>query len=210
MDEDIIFDEGMLDDVEGDEETLDELLNADAKEEPQEPVEIPESKQRWTPSGPCFRAEMDTDEQVFFVDGKRVLASEMTAETTDPDSMNWLLALQKNRLEPDEAGPIPVGGSYRAPDYEALEQVLEDEMACPVCGEAFTPEDCALHDLGQLVSYGGIVYHWSCLALWMLVICRGHPEKAAQVYHVDLRDMRAIKTSYRAIPWGRLGWRREG
>jgi len=39
-------------------EELDEELAADSgEEESQEPMELPESKPRWTPSGPCFRAE---------------------------------------------------------------------------------------------------------------------------------------------------------
>ncbi len=44
----------------------------------------------------------------------------------------------------------------------------------------------------------------------MLILAKGHPEKAAEVFHVDIRDLRAIKSSYRAIPWGRLGFRQPG
>lgn len=195
-----------------DEQPLEDLLEGQDPDQEEPIVEQPETRPglSWNPAGAGFRAEMDTDEQVFFVDGKKVMASEMTAEATDPDSRNWLLALQKKKLEPDENGPIPIGGSYRAPAPDELQQVLEDELVCPVCGEVFTPEDCDFHDLGQLVSYGGIVYHWACISLWMLVICRGHPEKAAEIFHIPLADMRAIKTSYRAIPWGLLGFRQPG
>jgi hypothetical protein len=192
-------------------EELDEMLDADSEDKPQdEPVAAPEARARWTPSGPCFRAEMATNEQQFCVDGQMVPASEVSADVVDPDSMNFLLSKQKQPLAPDEAGPIPVGGSFRSPDYEALDEVLQQELACPFCNEKFSEDDCDPRELGSLVSYGGTIYHWSCLALWMLILAKGHTEIVAKRFFVDIRDLRAIKSSYRAIPWGRLGFRQPG
>jgi len=162
---------------------LDELLNANAKEEPQEPMELTETRPaRWSPSGPCFRAELVEDSPRFCVDG--VMMDQISAETVNPDSMNFLLEKQKQKLEPDEAGPVPVGGSYRALDYYELEQVLEDGLSCPFCRETFTEEDCDHRELGSLVYYGStpkgkrIVWHWACLALQMLILAKGHPDVA--------------------------------
>lgn len=192
-----------------DDPELDEVLAAEVdEEEPQEPVELPEARPRWSPAGPCFRAEIAEDSPRFCQDG--VMVNQLSNETVDPDSMNFLLAKQKEILEPDENGPISIGGSFRAPDYEALDEVLQQELACPFCSEKFTEDDCDPKELGSLVSYGGTIYHWSCLALWMLILAKGHTEIAAKRFFVDIRDLRAIKSSYRAIPWGRLGWRREG
>ncbi|MDD2754402.1 MAG: hypothetical protein PHS80_02625 [Methanothrix sp.] len=188
---------------------LDEELAAETDEEPQKPVELPETRPRWSPAGAFFPgAELAEDSPRFCQDGKMV--DQLSNETVDPDSMNFLLAKQKEVLEPDEAGPIPVGGSFRSPDYEALDEVLQHELACPFCNEKFSEDDCDPKELGSLVSYGGTIYHWSCLALWMLILAKGHTEIAAKRFFVDIRDLRAIKSSYRAIPWGRLGWRREG
>lgn len=193
-------------------EELDELMEGESPEE-EATVELPQAtRTRWNPSGPCFRAEMAEDSPRFCVDG--VMMDQISAETVDPDSMNFLLEMQKEKLEPDEAGPIPVGGSYRALDYDELGQVLEDRLSCPFCRESFTEEDCDHRELGSLVYYGSTpegkktVWHWACLALQMLILAKGHPEVAAQRFNVDIRDLRAIKSSYRAIPWGRLGWRR--
>ncbi len=203
-----------------DEEALDELLESDQATEEVDHQEIVKEVQqvaksdqaerkRWSPSGACIPgAELVENSSRYCQDG--VMVDQPSNETTDPDSMNWLLALQKKKLEPYEAGPIPIGGSYRSPDYEALEQVMENELACPVCSEKFTEEDCDFHDLGQLVSYNGVIYHWACLGLWMLVICKGHPDRASELFHVPLPDMRALKTSYRCLPWGRLGFRQPG
>jgi len=191
---------------------LDELLDGESPEE-EDTVELPQAASpRWSPSGPCFRAEMAEDSPRYCVDG--VMVDHISAETVDPDSMNFLLEKQRQKLKPDEAGPVSVGGSYRALDYDELDQVLEDSLFCPFCREAFTEEDCDYRVLGSLVYYGStpegkrIVWHWACLALQMLILAKGHPEVAAQRFNVDIRDLRAIKTSYRAIPWGRLGWRR--
>jgi len=181
MSEDIIFDEEVLDE---DEQTLEDLLEGDNPDEETQPVEITEPRPRWSPSGPCFRAELVEDSPKFCVDG--VMVDQPPNETVDPDSMNFLLAKQKEHLQQDENGPIPVGGSYRAPDYEALQEVLDQGLSCPFCGEKFTEQDCDPHDLGQLVSYGGIVYHWSCLGLWMLILAKGHADKAAEIFHVPL------------------------
>ena len=198
-----------------DDPELDAELNAETgKDEPQEPVELPESRERWTPSGALFPGAEVINPGQYYEDGQPVDAP--SPETVDPDSMNFLLEKQKQILEPDPEGAVPVGGGYRAPSFEELEQVLEDGLSCEFCGEAFTPEDCDPHDLGQLVYYGHDekghrkVWHWSCLALWMLIICKGHPEQAADHFHVDIRDLRGIKSSYRAIPWGRLGFRTPG
>lgn len=209
----------MSDDFKDFDAELDDELNGENKdgdEEPQEPVLPEEGRPRWSPSGPCFRAEMVTEEQHFCIDVQMVPASQVSAEVVDPDSMNFLLAKQKEILEPDPEGAVPVGGGYRAPAFEELEEVLEQEMSCPFCGEAYTEQDADPHDLGQLVYYGmdekghRRVWHWACLALQMLILAKGHPEKAAETFHVDIRDLRAIKSSYRAIPWGRLGFRIPG
>jgi len=204
--EDIIFDDPELDE---------ELAAETDDEESQEPVELPEASPRWSPSGALFPgAELAEDSRRFCQDGKMV--DQISNETVDPDSMNFLLAKQKEILEPDPEGAVPVGGGYRAPAFEELQQVLEDELSCPFCLERFTEQDADPHDLGQLVYYGQDekgnrkVWHWACLALQMLILAKGHPEKAAEVFHVDIRDLRAIKSSYRAIPWGRLGFRVSG
>ncbi len=206
-DNEILFDDEILDPA--GEEPLDGLLEGEDPDE-EAPVEIPEAKPaRWSPAGACFPgAEIADDSPRYCQDG--VMVDQPSNETTDADSMNFLLAKQKEKLESDEAGPIPLGGSYRDPRLDELQQVLEDELSCPFCNEKFTKEDCDFQDLGQLVSYNSKVYHWACLGLWMLVLCKGHADKAAEIFHVDIRDLRALKTSYRAIPWGRLGFRQPG
>lgn len=215
-----IEDEILFEDPDEDEEALDELLESDQATEEVDHQEIVKEVQqvaksdqterkRWSPAGACFPgAEIADDSPRYCQDG--IMVDMPSNETCDPGSMNLLLAKQKEKLEPDEAGPIPLGGSYRDPRPDELQQVLEDELSCPFCNEKFTEEDCNPSDLGQLVSYNSKVYHWSCLALWMLVLCKGHADKAAEIFHCDLRDMRAVKSSYACIPWGRLGWRREG
>lgn len=205
-------------------EDLDEILETD--EEPQmdhskivqevqkkakqgQPAVEVEERKRWNPAGACFPgAEVIDGSPRFCQDG--VMVDQLSSETIDPESMNFLLAKQREKLEPDDRGVYVIGGSFRAPNYEELEQVLDDGLSCPFCSEKFSKEDTDFHELGTLVSYGGTIYHWACLGLWMLIKAKGHPEKAAATYHVDLRDIRGIKTSYRAIPFGRLGWTREG
>jgi hypothetical protein len=189
--------------------SVEDLLEGD---NPDEEVieEIPQARpDRWQPSGALFPgSELVEDSPRYCVDGQ--MTNEISPETVDPDSMNFLLKKQKEHLQQDENGPIPVGGSYRDPRPEELEEVLEQGLSCPFCQDPFTEAECDSHDLGQLVSYGGIIYHWSCLALWMLILAKGHAYKAAEIFHCDSRDLRAIKASYRAIPWGRLGYRSPG
>ncbi len=104
--------------------------NQDGDEETLEPVLPEEGRPRWSPSGALFPgAELATEEQMFCVDGQMVPASQLSNETVDPDSMNFLLAKQKEILEPDPEGAVPVGGGFRAPAFEELLQVLEDERS---------------------------------------------------------------------------------
>jgi len=63
----------MSDDFKDFDAELDDELNGENKdgdEEPQEPVLPEEGRPRWSPSGPCFRAEMATEEQQFCIDGQ--------------------------------------------------------------------------------------------------------------------------------------------
>ena len=53
------------------------------------------------------------------------------------------------------------------------------------------------------------VYHWGCLALHALLICKGHPLQAAEKFNLDPDEMTSMKLFYRAIPWGRLGFKSE-
>jgi hypothetical protein len=96
---------------------LDEELNGenpDGDEETLEPVELPEGRPRWSPSGALFHgAELAEDSPRFCQDGKMV--DQISNETVDPDSMNFLRAKQKEVLEPDPGGAVPVGRGYRAP-----------------------------------------------------------------------------------------------
>lgn len=202
--EEIIFD----DPDEEIEQPLETLLEGDNPDQETPVVEIPDNRPRWSPSGALFNAEIVDDSPRFCQDG--VMVDQLSNETTDPDSMNFLLQKQREHLQQDENGPQPVGGSFRAPDYDALQEVLDQELVCPFCQEPFTEADCDFHDLGQLVSYNGVIYHWACLGLWMLILAKGHPYRAAELFHVSQADMRALKSSYRAIPWGRLGYRQPG
>ncbi len=94
--------------------------------------------------------------------------------------------------------------------------MLEDGLSCPFRRETFIEEDYDHKELGSLVYYGStpkcqsVIWHSACLALQMLILAKDHPEVAAQRFNVDIRDLRGMKTHYRAIPWGRLGWTREG
>lgn len=202
--EEIIFDDP-------EETELDELLDAET-EKSHELDPIPEPQARWSPSGAGFRAEVIEDSPMYCVDGQMV--DQLSAETVDADSMNFLLAKQREPLEPDPDGAVPVGNCCRAIDYSELEEAVG--KVCQFCDEEITEEEASPRGMGSLVYYGldergqKKVWHWSCLGLFMLIICKGHPEKAAEVFHVDIRDLKALKTSYRSIPWGRLGWSRDG
>lgn len=143
---------------------------------------------------------------------ERCVRANRQARDVDPESMNFLLSRQKIHLQTDPEGAVTVGGSVRDLRLEELEEVLELELACPFCSEPFIESDCDYRELGQLVYYGTTpeghrqVWHWECLGLQMLLSAKGHPEKGAQMFNVDLRDMRALKSQLRSIPWGRLGY----
>ena len=85
---------------------------------------------------------------------------------------------------------MPVGCGYRDLAFEELDDILQQELRCSFCGEAFTPEDYDPHDLGQLVYYGQDekghrkVWHWCSLALKILIICKGHQENAAEILNI--------------------------
>ena len=181
-------------------EELDEVLAADSgeDEEPQEPVELPESKPRWTPSGPCFRAESADTEKMFAVDGKMVPESQLQAAQEDPELYNFLLMKQKEPFEPDPDGLRIVGQDPRDPDLDELESVI-------------TEDEATVSDMGSLVFYGADVWHWEHLALMTLLKCHGHWQPAAEKYHLPQEDLKAMRTlEFRSLSWGRLGYVRGG
>jgi len=192
-------------------EELDEVLAADSgeDEEPQEPVELPESKPRWTPSGPCFRAESADTEKMFAVDGKMVPESQLQAAQEDPELYNFLLMKQKEPFEPDPDGLRIVGQDPRDPDLDELEAVVG--RVCPFCGEKISEDEATVSDMGSLVFYGSDIWHWEHLALMALLKCHGHYQKAAEKYYLPLEDLKCMRTiEMRSLNWGRLGYVRGG
>ncbi len=191
-------------------EELDEELAADSgEEESQEPMELPESKPRWTPSGSCFRAESADTEKMFAVDGKMVPESQLQAAQEDPELYNFLLMKQKQPFEPDPDGLRIVGQDPRDPDLDELESIIG--RICPFCGQAITEDEATVSDMGSLVFYGLDVWHWEHLALMALLKCHGHWQQAAEKYHLPLEDLKAMRTlEFRSLSWGRLGYVRSG
>jgi len=201
-----------IDGDEFDDEELDELLEKDLVPEEEEPLIQPE-KERWHPSGPCFRAESADTERIYTVDGKMVPESQLKdtlrAIQEDPELYNFLLMKQKEPFEPDPAGLRIVGQDPRDPDLDELESVIG--RRCPFCGQPITEDETTVSDMGSLVFYGADVWHWEHLALMVLLKCHGHYQKAAEEYHLPLEDLKCMRTiEMRSLNWGRLGWRREG
>jgi len=204
-----------------DSEELDELLESDeALEEQKDHAQVvrevqqaakngqPE-KERWHPSGPCFRAESADAENMFAVNGKMVPESELQAAQEDPDLYTFLFEKQKIGLQPDPEGCRIVGGDPRDPDLSELESVIG--RVCPFCGEMITEDETQVRDMGSLVSYGPDVWHWEHLALMALLVCKGHYQQASEKFHLPMEDLKAMRTlEFRSLSWGRLGWRREG
>jgi len=191
-------------------EELDEELAADSgQEESQEPMVLPESKPRWTPSGPCFRAESADTEKMFAVDGKMVPESQLQAAQEDPELYNFLLMKQKEPFEPDPDGLRIVGQDPRDPDLDELESVIG--RICPFCDQAITEDEATISDMGSLVFYGPDVWHWEHLALQALLVCKGHYQQAAERFHLPMEDLKAMRTlEFRSLSWGRLGYVRGG
>ncbi len=191
-------------------EELDEELAAEIDgDEAQEPVELPESKSRWTPSGPCFRAEAADTEKMFAVDGKMVPESQLQAAQEDPELYNFLLMKQKEPFEPDQEGLRICGGDPRDADIEELESVIG--RVCPFCGEKISEDEATVSDMGSLVYYGQNIYHWEHLALMALLKCHGHWQQAAGRFHLPVEDLKAMRTlEFRSLSWGRLGYVRGG
>ena len=195
-------------------EELDEELAADSgEEESQEPVELPESKPRWTPSGPCFRAESIDTEKSYTVNGQMVPESQLKdtlrAIQEDPELYNFLLMKQKETFEPDQEGLRIVGQDPRDPDLDELQAVVG--RVCPFCGEKISEDEATVSDMGSLVFYGLDVWHWEHLALMALLKCHGYWQQAAEKYHLPLEDLKAMRTlEFRSLSWGRLGYVRSG
>jgi len=196
-------------------EELDEELaaEADGDEEPQEPMELPESKPRWTPSGPCFRAESVDTEKIYTVNGQMVPESQLKdtlrAIQEDPELYNFLLMKQKEPFEPDQEGLRIVGQDPRDPDLDELESAIGRK--CPFCGEKISEDEATVSDMGSLVFYGADVWHWEHLALMALLKCHGHYQKAAEKYYLPLEDLKCMRTiEMRSLNWGRLGYVRSG
>jgi len=196
-------------------EELDEELAAetDGDEEPQDSVELPESKPRWTPSGPCFRAESVDTEKIYTVNGQMVPESQLKdtlrAIQEDPELYNFLLMKQKEPFEPDPDGLRIVGQDPRDPDLDELEAVVG--RVCPFCGEKISEDEATVSDMGSLVFYGADVWHWEHLALCCLLKCHGHYQKAAEKYFLPLEDLKCMRTiEMRSLNWGRLGYVRSG
>lgn len=197
-----------LDADEFDDEELDQLLEEDQAPEEEEPLIQPE-KERWHPSGPCFRGEIIDEEKLFCVDGKMVPEPQLQAAQEDPELYNFLLMKQKEPFEPDPDGLRIVGQDPRDPDLDELEAVVG--RVCPFCGEKISEDEATVSDMGSLVFYGADVWHWEHLALCCLLKCHGHYQKAAEKYFLPLEDLKCMRTiEMRSLNWGRLGYRREG
>jgi len=166
-------------------------------------------KERWHPSGPCFRGEIIDEEKLFCVDGKMVPESQLQAAQEDPGLYNFLFMKQKEHLEPDPEGCRIVGQDPRDPDLSELESVIG--RTCPFCGEKITEDEATVSDMGSLVFYGPDVWHWEHLALMALLVSKGHYLPAAEKYHLPLEDLKAMRTlEFRSLSWGRLGYVRGG
>lgn len=199
-------------------EEIDEELDAeiDGDEEPQDAVELPQEKSpglSWAPAGACFRAESADTEKMYCVDGQMVPESQLKdtlrAIQEDPELYNYMLMKQKEPFEPDQEGLRIVGQDPRDPDLDELESVIGRK--CPFCGEAITEDEANVSDMGSLVFYGADVWHWEHLALMALLKCHGHYQKAAEMYHLPLEDLKCMRTiEMRSLDWGRLGYVRSG
>jgi hypothetical protein len=197
-----------LDADEFDDEELDQLLEEDQAPEEEEPLIQPE-KERWHPSGPCFRGEIIDEEKLFCVDGKMVPEPQLQAAQEDPELYNFLLMKQKEPFEPDPDGLRIVGQDPRDPDQDELEGVIG--RICPFCGQAIEVDEVTVSDMGSLVFYGSDVWHWEHLALMALLVCKGHYQQAAEKYHLPLEDLKCMRTiEMRSLNWGRLGYVRSG
>lgn len=197
-----------LDEDEFDDEELNQLLEEDQAHEEEEPQIQPE-KERWHPSGPCFRGKIIDEGKLFCVDGKMVPESQLQAAQEDPELYNFLLMKQKETFEPDQEGIRICGGDPRDPDLDELESVIG--RICPFCVQAITEDETQVRDMGSLVFYGSDVYHWEHLALMALLKCHGHWQQAAEKYHLPQEDLKAMRTlEFRSLSWGRLGYVRGG
>jgi len=172
-----------------------------------QPVE--EDRKRWSPSGPCFRAESADTEKMFAVNGQMVPESQLQRAQEDPELYTFLFEKQKAGLEPDQDGLRIVGQDPRDPDLDELENVIG--RICPFCGEKITEDEATVSDMGSLCFYGPDVWHWEHLALMALLVCKGHYHQAAKKFSLPLEDLRAMRTlEFRSLSWGRLGYLRGG
>lgn len=211
---DISFDEdlgGLLQEdqapaVEPDHAEIVRQVQANSKIRPAEkPKGIPEGAN----SGAMPHEKKD---RTMCIDGRMVKESTVMAETVDPESMNYLLARQKVKLEPST---LEIAGrDRRYPELDSLEASIG--KICPFCNEKLSQEDCSWREIGSIVTYGQapdgqpLYWHWEHLALQALLAAKGHPEKASKDFNLDLSEMTAMKQYFRSIPWGRLGFTREG
>ena len=106
-----------------DDEELDQLLEEDQAPDEEEPQAQPE-RERWHPSGPCFRGEIIDEEKLFCVDGKMVPESQLQAAQEDPGLYTFLFEKQKAGLEL-ELRLIPPAAIPRYCDSEATLFVLQ-------------------------------------------------------------------------------------
>ena len=166
------------------------------------PAGIPEGAN----SGAMLHEKRD---RTISVNGQVMKESEARAiywlRLVDPESMNYLLARQKIKLEPSTLEIV--GRDVRYPVIEELEAAVG--KICPFCGEKLSQEDCSWREIGSIVTYGQAYWHWEHLALQALLLGKGHPQRAAEMFGLDLSELTAMKQYFRAIPWGRLGFLRE-
>jgi len=166
-------------------------------------------KERWHPSGSCFRAESADTEKIFAVNGKMVPESQLQAAQEDPELYTFLFEKQKAGLQPDPEGLRIVGGDPRDADIEELESVVG--RTCLFCGEKITEDEATVSDMGSLVFYGPDVWHWEHLSLMALLVCKGHYRQASEKYHLPLVDLKGMRRlEFRSLSWGRLGYVRGG
>ncbi len=164
-------------------------------------------KERWHPSGACFRAEIADEEKLYCVNNKMVPESQLQAAQEDGELYNFLFERQKSGLESDSAGIRIVGGDPRNPDLDELESVIG--RVCPFCGEKIEEDEVTVSDMGSLVFYGADVWHWEHLALQALLVCKGDYKEAAARFFLPLEDIKAMRNlEFRSLSWGRLGQRR--
>ena len=136
---------------------------------------------------------------------KESAARDILNDTIDPESMNYLLARQRIKLQPSTLEIV--GQSVRYPVIEELEDAVG--KICPFCGEEISQSEASWKDIGNIVRYSQDYWHWEHLALQVLLLEHGHANAAAMKYNLDPVELRTMKLYFRSLPWGRLGYLRE-